>query len=236
MVHLASAVSAIPALSAQTCEVVLHGCAENTEGSLALAALEELKTLSRGKQALCVGCGLSHHEETRRLVQQFLRNSECPVVLDADGLNAFAGAPGALKDRSAPLLITPHAGEWQRLFNAQPAEPLDKIEHIQATAREYQMAILYKGNPTIVADKNGRAYVLPYGNSGMATAGSGDVLAGIITSLLAQGAPLPEAALLGAYLHGEAGNAAARQYGEYSMIAGDICGNIFKAIGLLTGK
>jgi hydroxyethylthiazole kinase-like uncharacterized protein yjeF len=236
MVHAASPASAIGALSAQTLEIVLHACPETAEGSLGLASLDQLKILMRAKQAICIGCGLSHHEETRQIVRQLLRGLECPVVLDADGLNAFAGTPGALKDRNCSLVITPHAGEWQRLFNPLPAEPMDKIEQIQATAVEYQMTILYKGNPTVVADKDGQAFILPYGNSGMATAGSGDVLAGIITSLLAQGAPLPQAACLGAYLHGEAGNAAARQFGEYSLIASDICANIFKAIGLLAGK
>ncbi|MDD5675342.1 MAG: NAD(P)H-hydrate dehydratase [Chitinivibrionales bacterium] len=236
MVHLASAASAIPALAIKLTEVVLHGCAETAEGSLAVSALDQIKVLMHGKQAFCLGPGLSHHEDTRQLVRQCLRSFDGPLLLDADGLNAFAGATGALKDRRGALLITPHQQEWQRLFGELPAEPMDKIERLRDTAREYQMTILYKGNPTIVAEEAGLAYVLPYGNSGMATAGSGDVLAGIITSLIAQGAPLTGAAVLGAYLHGEAGNAAARKWGEYSMVASDIRDAIYRAIGLLTGN
>jgi NAD(P)H-hydrate epimerase len=157
------------------------------------------------------------------------------MVLDADGINAFKGKIELLKSHKAPLAITPHAGEWARLFGAMPSTPVEIIEELKKKAKEFSVTILYKGNPTIIADPSGKAYLSPYGNSGMATAGCGDVLSGIITSLVAQGCTVTDAAILGAYIHAKAGDAAAAELGEYSMIAGDVERNIYKAIRGITG-
>ena len=155
------------------------------------------------------------------------------MILDADGINAYKGHPEDLKKRKADLLITPHAGEWARLFAPLPAQPAKACAVLGETARDYGMTIVYKGSPTIVADAEGKIYILPVGNSGMATAGSGDVLSGIIVSLLAQGCSAANAALLGVYLHGAAGDAAAKQLTEYSVVAGDIVDTINKGIRTL---
>ncbi len=230
MVHLASPQSALSALSAKLTEVVLHPLAETASGSASLSALEWLLEKSASCGVLCIGPGLSHNDETASLVRRVVSKSQMPVVLDADGINAFKGRADELKAHASPLLVTPHAGEWARLFSAMPSHPQEIIGELGRKAAEFSMTILYKGNPTIIACPDGKAYLSPYGNSGMATAGSGDVLSGIITSLVAQGSTVNEAAILGAYIHAKAGDEAAKELGEYSMIASDIEHTIYKAI------
>jgi NAD(P)H-hydrate epimerase len=222
MAHLFSPKSALPALSSQLVEVVLHAVEETAAGTPAEGAAEPIKKGSARMQAMCIGPGISHDERTVRLVRELLATVRLPVVLDADGINAFKGSPERLKERAGELLITPHRGEWERLFPPLPDDPEGKIERLRETAIMHSMTILYKGAPTIVADPAGRAYLLPYGNSGMATAGSGDVLTGCIASLAAQGCTLPDAAVLGAYIHGRAGEIASGRFGEYAMIASDL--------------
>jgi ADP-dependent NAD(P)H-hydrate dehydratase / NAD(P)H-hydrate epimerase len=230
MVHLASPASMVPVLGAKLTEVVLHPLPETKSGSAALSASEWLLSKAATCQALSIGPGLSHDNETSTLVRRMVTKSPVPVVLDADGINAFKGKSSELASRAAPLLITPHAGEWARLFSALPKSPAGIVEELRKKAAECSMTILYKGNPTVIAAPDGAVFLSPYGNSGMATAGSGDVLSGIVSSLVAQGCTVTDAAILGAYLHAKAGDAAARELGEYSMIAGDIERNICKAI------
>ena len=235
MVHMAAPQSVIAVLSTLLREIVLHGVIETDNGAPASGAAGGILDLSEKSQSMCIGPGISHEEETGLLVRKLVQTIEIPVVLDADGINAYKGRVSELKNHASKLLITPHKGEWSRLFGTMPENPLDIIKTLKETAKEHGVAVLYKGSPTLVADAQGKAYVLPFGNSGMATAGSGDVLSGIIASLAAQGCGLTEAAILGAYLHGEAGNAARNEYGEYSLIAGDMIKNIYKAIKTLTG-
>ena len=130
--------------------------------------------------------------------------------------------------------MTPHRGEWQRLFGVLPEGPAAIIDRLKETAVDFGVTVLLKGNPTIVAGRDGKAYILPSGNSALAKAGSGDVLSGIIVSLLAQGASPMNAAVLGAAVHGEAGTASSRKLSEYSVIASDVVKAIPKVIsGLL---
>ena len=236
MVHLACPRSAVPVLSAMLKETVVHGMDETEEGALAASARERILELSARARCVCIGPGISHGNETSRLVLDLVQTAGKPIVLDADGINAYKDRPFDLKNVSPGLLITPHQGEWARLFGPLPQGPLDAIKTLRDKAGEFGMTVLYKGAPTIVADPQGMAYILPFGNSGMATAGSGDVLSGIITSLAAQGLGLTDAAVLGAYVHGEAGNAARDRRNEYSMIAGDLVENIYKAINTLIAE
>ena len=155
------------------------------------------------------------------------------MVLDADGLNAFAKQPELLKDLPFPLIMTPHPGELSRLINT-PVEEIEKnrVEVARQTAKDFNLVLILKGAPTVVAEPTGQVYVNPTGNSGMATAGSGDVLTGIITGFLAQKLLLEkegpvsqsvlESALAGVYLHGLAGDLAKIEKTPYSLIAGDI--------------
>jgi ADP-dependent NAD(P)H-hydrate dehydratase / NAD(P)H-hydrate epimerase len=233
MVHLASPKSATAVLGAKLTEVVVHAIDETAAHTAALSAADGLLDKIKTVQAVCIGPGISHEEETARLVRHLVAKSKAPVVLDADGINAFKGKSEQLKSHGGPLVITPHKGEWERIFGAMPATPVAMIDELRAKAREFSMTVLYKGNPTVIADPAGKAYLSPYGNSGMATAGCGDVLSGIIMSLVAQGAPVTDAAVLGAYIHAKAGEEAAKELGEYSMIAGDVMENIFKVMKAL---
>ena len=236
MVHLASPQSAMPVLAAKLTEVVLHGIQETNSGAASFDAAEAVLEKSRDCQVLCIGPGLSHEDETGRLVRHLVAHSAIPVVLDADGINAFKGKAALLKERGVALVITPHAAEWSRLFGSLPPGPVEAVDVLRKTAKEFDMTILYKGNPTIIASPSGAAFLSPYGNSGMATAGCGDVLSGIITSLIAQGASTTDAAILGAYIHGFAGDEVAKDLGEYSMIASDVMDNIYKVMKSLAGN
>lgn len=233
MTHLASPGSMIPVLSAKLTETVLHPVSETTEGSASKDALQKLMELAGTMHALCIGPGLSHAAETQHLVRSLLSQCPLPTILDADGLNAFKGCAQELASHAGSLVITPHRGEWQRLFGELPAEPLAIIDKIKEKAAEFRMTVLLKGNPTLCATGSGNAFVLPFGNSALAKAGSGDVLSGIIVSLMAQGATGDHAALLGAYIHGESGRLASRKRGEYSVIASDVVETIYKVIKTL---
>jgi ADP-dependent NAD(P)H-hydrate dehydratase / NAD(P)H-hydrate epimerase len=230
MVHLASAESLIPVLSIKLTEPVLHPLYETTAGSISFSSIEQIRELSINKNALCIGPGLTHDSDTTRLVREVIKSIDLPAVLDADGLNAFKEYTEELKDHAGTLVITPHRGEWVRLFGALSQEPSGMIEQLKSKSDEYKMTILLKGNPTLVVDSDGTAYILPYGNSALATAGTGDVLSGIIVSLIAQGATALDAAILGSYIQGEAGTIASKRLGEHSVIARDVVGTIYRVI------
>jgi hydroxyethylthiazole kinase-like uncharacterized protein yjeF len=155
MAHLFSPKSALPALSSQLVEVVLHAIDETATGSPDEGAVEPIKNSVKKMQAICIGPGISHDEQTIRFVRELVATVELPVILDADGINAYKGSPDRLKERAGELLITPHRGEWERLFPPLPNHPADKIERLRETATMHSMTILYKGNPTIVADPAG---------------------------------------------------------------------------------
>jgi ADP-dependent NAD(P)H-hydrate dehydratase / NAD(P)H-hydrate epimerase len=222
MAHLAAPESAVPALSRRLLETVIHPIFETSAGTPSSAALEKILELAGSMQAVCIGPGISHESDTSSLVRGFVSQCRVPVVLDADGINAYKGRADELKAHRGELIMTPHKGEWQRLFGKLPVGPASVIDRLKQTAAGLGVTVLLKGNPTIVADKAGKAYVLPFGNSALAKAGSGDVLSGIIVSLLAQGASPVHAAILGAAIHGEAGTLASRKLTEYSVIASDV--------------
>ncbi|MBN2188209.1 MAG: NAD(P)H-hydrate dehydratase [Chitinispirillaceae bacterium] len=235
MTHLAAPGSVVQALSRRLIETVIHPLPETPAGTPALAAFEKLRNIAGSMRAVCIGPGISHEEETSALVREFVSKCGLPLVLDADGINAYKDRADELKARRGELVMTPHRGEWERLFGKLPPEPAAVIDRLKETAAALGVTMLLKGNPTMVADRGGKAYVLPFGNSALAKAGSGDVLSGIIVSLLAQGASPVHAAVLGAAIHGEAGTLASKKLTEYSVIAGDVVKAIPKAIrGLLT--
>ena len=233
MAHLAAPESIIPILSTKLTETVLHGLHETGSGSLAFTALEQIRELASNKNALCIGPGLSHENQTTRLVREIVKSINLPTVLDADGINAFKGVAEDLKEHKGELIITPHKGEWQRLFGELPEDPHAIIDKLTVKARELNITILLKGNPTIVTDHSGSAFILPFGSSALATAGTGDVLSGIIVSLIAQGASIISAAILGSYIHAEAGIFAGRRLGDYSVLARDVSDNIFRVFRAL---
>jgi NAD(P)H-hydrate epimerase len=222
MVHCALPESIIPIVSVKVTEPVLHSLKETDEGTLALNNIDIIKKLSENMQAALIGPGISHNKDTGSLVRELLSTISIPTVLDADGINVFKEYTEALKDHAAKLIITPHYREWERLFGILPEKPNDIINTVRKKAKEYSMVIVLKGNPTIIADSEGKTFILPVGNSGMASAGSGDVLSGIIVSLIAQGCIPLNASILGVAIHGLAGEKAGLDLGEHSMTASDI--------------
>jgi hydroxyethylthiazole kinase-like uncharacterized protein yjeF len=188
---------------------------------LSLRALGDLLAPARRADALVVGPGIGRHRETAELVRRLLASPDLPpAVIDADGLHAL-GEGGDVPPGS---VLTPHAGEFARLAGldraAVEATPLKHAPHL---ARRLASVVVLKGGPTVIAAPDGGTWVNPTGNPGMATAGTGDVLAGLIGGLLAQGLPPLEAAQVGVFLHGRAGDLARDDLGEWSLRAGDLC-------------
>lgn len=171
--------------------------------------------------AALVGPGLGLEGQVQQRVRQLVTELEIPLVLDADGLNALAGELHLLKERKGPTVITPHEGEFARLTGcALPVN--DRVGAALEFAREYGCTVVLKGYNTVTAAPGGWVWINTSGNPGMAKGGSGDVLSGVILSLLGQGFPVEESAAMGVWLHGRAGDLAARDLGEYGMTPADL--------------
>ena len=171
--------------------------------------LEKLETAD----ACLLGPGLGRAPGVETLVLELIRRCRCPLVLDADGINAAAGHIDVLRGAACPVILTPHEGEFRRLTQAPET---DRITGAMTLARETGAIVLRKGHETVITDGK-KTYVNRTGNAGMATGGSGDVLAGILAALLGQGIPPLEAAAAAAWLHGTAGDRAAGRLGQYAM-------------------
>lgn len=192
--------------------------------TLSRSALDPLKAFIAARTAVAIGPGLSTHPETVELVQALMKNLDRPAVLDADALNALAGRASILAACKTPPILTPHPGEMARLETTATPQSInvDRIGTAIRFARERGTFVVLKGARTVVARPDGAAAVCPTGNPGMATAGTGDVLTGMIVGLLAQGLAPWDAACAGTYLHGCAGDLAAADKGQAGLIAGDV--------------
>ena len=196
---------------------------ETPERTLATAALEPLLELAARAGVLALGSGLSRHAEAAELARRVVAEHAGPLVLDADGLNAFAGRAESLARGHAERVLTPHLGEMERLTGEDAAElEARRIDASREWAGRWRAVVVLKGAPTVTAAPDGRATVNPTGNPGMATAGTGDVLTGVIAGLIAQGLNAYDAARLGVYAHGLAGDLAANEKGQAGMVAGDV--------------
>lgn len=178
--------------------------------------------------AIAIGPGLGTASETRSMLKEILLHAGAPMVLDADALNIIAMQQEMIKDIPAGSVITPHPREFERLFG-KSTDDFARISLAVSMSDEYRIVIVLKGHYTFVAIPGTSGYFNSTGNAGMATAGSGDVLTGVISGLLAQGYKPPDAALLGVYLHGLAGNLAAERLSMEAMIAGDITAHLPEA-------
>jgi len=188
------------------------------EGKLSDASLREIGERLSQMDAVLLGPGLGQSEGTGAALHFVLESAGVPVVLDADGINLLAKHKYLLRERTAPTVLTPHAGEFARIFGRFPE---NRTEDAAALARELGCTVLLKGHESVITDGK-ICYVNPTGNPGMAVGGSGDVLAGIITALLGQGLPPLEAAACGAWLHGKAGDLCADSMGQYGMLPTDM--------------
>ncbi len=190
---------------------------------LSPASLDAITAQARDLKAVVLGPGLGRADETVELVRALVQE-DAPLLIDADGLWALAEEPELLAGRSAPTVLTPHEGELGRLLGKPAAEvAAHRLACAREAARRSGAAVLLKGEGSIVADPSGVAYVIPTGNPGLATPGTGDVLSGAIGAQLAKGLPATDAACLGGYVHGLAADLAAQlALGTDGMIAGDL--------------
>ncbi|MDE6529110.1 MAG: NAD(P)H-hydrate dehydratase, partial [Muribaculaceae bacterium] len=183
----------------------------------------------RDFSAIAVGPGIGTNELTVKAVEDFLASINQPVILDADALNCIALKPSILNTIPVLSILTPHAGEFDRLFGPQPSAEARLRKAIEM-AKYYNILIILKGRYTAIVRPDGKVYFNSSGCPAMATAGSGDVLTGVLLSMLAQGYPAELASLIAVYVHGVAGEMAASEHGEYGVTAGDIANHIGKAI------
>ena len=187
-------------------------------GRLSADAVPEILTRLPQMDAVLVGPGLGQSEGTLAVVRAVLEKAECPVVVDADGINVLSAHRDLLRGRKLPTILTPHDGEFARLGGVIGE---DRMAAAAALAEELGCVVLLKGHETCITDGTD-GYLNPTGNPGMAVGGSGDVLAGVITALLGAGLPPLEAAACGAWLHGAAGDRCAAELGQYGMLPTDM--------------
>lgn len=196
---------------------------ETSQGSLSLAAEEEIYGLMEGKTALAIGPGLSTNEETVALLRRLVGGNRLPMVIDADGLNAIAPDPGILGDARRRTVLTPHPGEMARLVGMKASEvQADRVDIAARFAAAHGCHLVLKGARSIIAAPGGPIYVNPTGNPTLSSGGTGDVLTGLVGGFLARGWPTTQAALAGVYLHGLSGDLLAEEMGKDGVLAGEL--------------
>ena len=227
-----------PVLEVKLTEVMTLPLPETAEGSLALEAKSHIiEAVERTKSVLAIGPGLSQHPETVTLVHSLIHESDTPTVIDADGINALSKSTEILSSLSPQSVLTPHPGEMARLIGSTvEALERDRIGIAQQFAETHDVTLVLKGAPTVVAGGNGEVWINSTGNAGMATGGMGDILTGLIAGLMAQKVPAFDAAVLGVYLHGLAGDIVAESIGMHGLMAGDVLNSVPKAIKLCSAQ
>jgi NAD(P)H-hydrate epimerase len=207
-------------------ELMTTPLAETEKGTIALAAIDSALDSLLQHKTLAIGPGISRNSETAEFVREIVQrgSNDTPLVVDADGLNAFEGATDKLTGRSRTLIITPHPGEMSRLTGLSIAKiQANRLEVARTFARAHDVIVVLKGHRTLIAAPSGDVWVNPTGNPGMATGGTGDILTGIIAGLIAQHPRRAlEATALAVYLHGLAGDFACESIGENSLVATDL--------------
>jgi NAD(P)H-hydrate epimerase len=213
-----------PILEIKTTEAMTVPLPDAGRGHLGMEALPAIERLLSGKDALAVGPGLGLESDTALLVRALVETVDLPLVIDADGLNALAGDMTILcRSRSSAIILTPHPGEMARLAGGTVAEvEADRIGMARAFSRNYGVWLVLKGARTVIAAPDGSVAINGSGNPGMASGGMGDVLTGIMVSLLGQGYAPWDACRLGVFIHGFAADLVAQDKGEIGMSAGDV--------------
>lgn len=223
LVTLAVGRSIYPILASKLTEVMVRPFIETRDWSLGLMAEKDIIAFSEKADVLAVGPGISRNKETASLVRDLVVKVDKPIVLDADGINAFTEHRELLKSAKPKLVLTPHAGEMARLLGSDVREVEENRKDVALKfAGEYNTVLVLKGHKTIVASPSGDTYLNESGNAGMATGGTGDVLTGMIASFIGQGIDHYTAAVLGAYFHGLAGDIVLKEKGALSLLATDI--------------
>ena len=237
LVTLATPQSVQPIVAEKLTEIMTFPLPETYDKTISLSAMDEIMNLIRDKDVIAIGPGLTVHKDTAAVVRKVLKEVDVPVVIDADGINALIDHLDILKERRAATVLTPHPGEMGRLIGKSTADvQKDRIETARDFAMSHNVFLVLKGANTLVAEPSGKVYISPTGNPGMATAGTGDALTGILAGLTAQMNDISAGVKLSVYLHGLAGDIAAKEVGLISMIAGDLIDRIPAAIKHLSGS
>ncbi len=236
LVTVATAAGVLPSIARSMAELMTEPLAETPDRTIAAAALPRALALLKGKNAVLVGPGLSTHASTAEFVLGLLPKIKVPLVIDADGLNIVASRLDVLAGLGAPAVITPHPGEFGRLTGLATEEVVrHRLELAPEFAVKHGVVVVLKGYRTLIAVPDGRVFVNPTGNPGMATGGTGDVLGGLIGSQIAQKNDLLGAVLSAVYAHGLAGDVAADRLSEKSLVAGDLIRFLPPALKELAG-
>ena len=217
-------------------EAILRPLAETSAGTLAPVPHEVMVDLLDRKNALALGPGLGDDPDTDRWVYDLVRDRDRPLVVDADALSAFGRLHREPTFTSHDVVLTPHPGELARMTGLATAEIVaQRFELVPELARRWGAVLLLKGSPTVIGLPDGRLFINPSGDDVLARGGAGDVLTGLIGGLLAQGCAAADAALLGALVHGLAGEAAAAEYGRRGVLAREIANAVAPVLELLAG-
>jgi ADP-dependent NAD(P)H-hydrate dehydratase / NAD(P)H-hydrate epimerase len=228
LVTVAVAEPVQPIVAAAQAEYMTESLPATSTGTLSLEAIRggRIAQVTTGKTVLALGPGLGTQDETKEFVHHIVANAELPVVLDADGLNAFAGKGEQLaQKRTAHLVVTPHPGEMARLVRRTTAEvQRDRVSCAKEAARQWLAFVVLKGFHTVLASPDGEVFVITSGDAGLAKGGSGDVLTGLLAAMIAQFGTkdLLRVLALGAYLHGSAAELLSRQSDPSGVLAGEV--------------
>lgn len=222
-------------LESQLVEAMTHPLPEDETGRFNESSFNALENILDGKKCIAIGPGLDVTEGTKKFVKQIIAECEIPLVIDADGLNCIGENSDILKKRTHPTILTPHPGEMARLANTSVASiQHDRVTSARAFAKKVNAHLVLKGAKTIIAHPDGTIYINTNGNPGMASGGMGDVLTGIIGSLVAQGYPPQAASHVGVYIHGAAADTLSKEYGPVGYIASDVIDTLPIELSLFT--
>ncbi|MBI2683657.1 MAG: NAD(P)H-hydrate dehydratase [Acidobacteriales bacterium] len=224
LVTVATPRSQLPLVAGFAPELMTEPLVENANGAINILALEKLRELTDGKNVIACGMGASRDAEAGQFIRTMVDRTNQPLVLDADGLNAFSQHLPYLHGMLRPLILTPHPGEMARLAGVTRDQvQADRAAVARKFAQEHKCIVVLKGHRTLVATPDGQVWVNTTGNPGMATGGTGDILTGMIAGLLAQSPQAVLACVLaGVYLHGLSGDIAREEMGEMSLTATDL--------------
>lgn len=236
-VRLAAPKGIMDALEAKLLEVVKVPLPQTDEETISLKAIDTLLPLLEKSDVVVVGPGITTHPQTADLLCQFLPRVKVPLIIDADAINILSSHIKLFGRLNKPFILTPHPGELSRLIKIPPAQiNKARIDLTQKYAKEFGGILVLKGAPTVIASPNGEVYINPTGNSGLATAGSGDVLVGMIGGFLAQQLSPLNASIIGVYLHGLCAQLAMMDNNEYSLTAGDLLNYIPKSLNYILNR
>ncbi len=232
---VATAASQQPIVAGLLLEAMTEALPETPVGTIALEAVETIHSLADVREAVALGPGLGLAEDTQDAARRLVRGLPCPMIVDADALSALAGHLDMLRACPAPRCLTPHPGEMARMLGVTVAEvQRARVECVRAFATAHRVHLVLKGATSVVGDPDGRVFLNPTGNPGMASGGMGDVLTGMVGALLARGVDPGLALRSAVYLHGLAADLAAAVVGQESLVAGDVIAALpraFRALG-----